>query len=92
MPKFNRDLMYLELERSRIKREKSKIVLNKSLFLYFAFLLVGVVGISFDFIDTVVLNSLILAGIFVLVVGTVPYLLVVTNEEKKINRMIEELK
>ena len=86
------DLIYLEIEKSRIKREKSRIVLNKSLFLYIAFLIVGVVGFAFDYLDSLLLNTLIIVGIFILVVGTLPYIIVVSNEEKKINEMIKKLK
>lgn len=85
-------IVYLEIEKSRIKREKSKIVLNKSLFLYVAFLLVGVFGFVNNYIDSTLLNLLIIMGILVLVIGTLPYVLVSVKEEKKINNMLKELK
>ncbi len=85
-------VVYLEIEKSRIKREKAKIVLNKSLFLYVAFLLVGVFGFVNNYINATLLNMLIIMGIFVLVVGTLPYVLVSMQEEKKINTMLKELK
>ena len=91
-PEDNLALIYLEVEKSRIKREKSRIVLNKSLFLYFAFLIVGVIGFAFDYLDSLLLNTLIIMGIFVLIVGTVPYIIVTIKEEKKIDEMIERLK
>lgn len=89
---MDKDIMYLEIELSRIKREKSRIVLNKSLFLYFSFLIVGVIGFAFGYLDSLLLNTLIIVGIFVLVVGTLPYIIVVTREEKRIHEMIKKLK
>ena len=85
-------IIYLEIEKSRIKREKSKIVLNKSLFLYAVFLAVGIFGFINNYLDSSMLNVLIIMGIFVLVTGTLPYVLVSLKEEKKIDRMIKELK
>ena len=85
-------IVYLEIEKSRIKREKARIVLNKSLFLYVAFLLVGVFGFVNNYIDSTLLNMLIIMGIFVLFIGTLPYVLITVKEEKKINNMLKELK
>ncbi len=82
--------VYLEIEKSRIKREKAKIVLNKSLFLYVAFLIVGVFGFVNNYIDPTQLNMLIIVGIFVLFIGTFPYVLTTTREEKKINEMLKQ--
>lgn len=86
------EVIYLEIEKSRINREKSKLVLDKSFVLYFSFLLVGVVGFAFDYITSLVLNILIISGIAILVIGTLPYVLVIHKEEKKINELLEELK
>ncbi|MBW2984349.1 hypothetical protein KY361_04495 [Candidatus Woesearchaeota archaeon] len=85
-------IMYLEIEKSRINREKSRIVLNKSLSLYIVFMIVGVIGFVFDFIDSTMLNTLIIAGIVILVLGTLPYLLISHKEEKKIDDFIKKLK
>ncbi len=94
MPKKSdsREVIYLEIEKSRINREKSRIVLNKSLSLYVLFMLVGVVGFVFDYIDSMMLNLLIIAGIIVLIMGTIPYLLVTHKEERKINDFLERLR
>ncbi len=87
-----KEITYLEIEKSRINREKSRIVLNKSLSLYVVFMIVGVIGFVFDFIDSTMLNTLIIAGIVILVLGTLPYLLISHKEEKKIDGFIKKLK
>lgn len=86
------EVIYLEIEKSRINREKSKLVLDKSFVLYFSFLMVGVVGFAFKYIDSTLLNVLIIIGIAVLLIGTLPYILVIHKEEKKINSLLNELK
>ena len=86
------EVIYLEIEKSRINREKSKLVLDKSFVLYFSFLLVGVVGFAFNYITSLVLNVLIICGIIILVVGTFPYVIIIHKEEKKIDNLLKELK
>ena len=87
-----REIIYLEIEKLRIKREKAMLVLNKSLMLYFCFLLVGVVGFVFKYISSFLLNVLIILSIFVLVAGATPYLFTIHQEEKVINKRLRELK
>ncbi|MBI2577127.1 hypothetical protein HYV84_07990 [Candidatus Woesearchaeota archaeon] len=82
----------LELEKSKISREKAGVVLNKGLTLYVAFLLVGIIGFANEYIDSFMLNVLVIAGIVVLVISTLPYVIIVHNEERWINRRLQELK
>ena len=95
MPKksgIDREIVYLEVEKSRINREKAKIVLNMGLVLYFGFLVVGVVGFAFDYIDSFLLNVLVVCGIVVLIVSTVPYLIIIHKEERWIKLKLYNLK
>lgn len=86
------EVIYLEIEKSRINREKSKLVLDKSFVLYFSFLLVGVIGFAFNYITSLILNILIISGIVILVIGTIPYVYIIHKEEKRINDLLNELK
>ena len=94
MPKKSVDseIIHLELERSRINREKAKIVLNMGLVLYFGFLIVGIVGFAFEYIGNLVLNILVICGIFILIVSTVPYIIISHKEDKWIKSKLQELK
>jgi hypothetical protein len=88
MPKnsgTNSEIIYLEVEKSRINREKARIVLNMGLILYFGFLIAGVIGFAFEYIDSFLLNVLVICGIVILIVSTVPYLIIIHKEEKWIN-------
>ena len=82
----------LELEKSRINREKAKIVLNMGLVLYFGFLIAGVIGFSFEYIDSLLLNVLVVSGIVILIVSTLPYLVIVHKEEKWIKSKLSVLR
>ncbi len=84
--------IYLEIEKSRINREKSKLVLDKSLMLYFTFMVVGIIGFAFEFINSFLLNVLVICGIIILIAGTIPYVIIIQKEEKRINEFLKELK
>ena len=86
------EIIYLEIEKSRINREKARIVLNMGLLLYFGFMIAGIVGFAFEYVDSFLLNILVICGIIILVVSTLPYLLIIHREEKLINRKLSELK
>ena len=89
--KVDSELTQLELERSRIKREKAALVLNKGLVLYLIFMVVGVVGFAFDYIESSVLNFLVVAGVIILILSTLPYVFIVHKEERWIKMRIWEL-
>ncbi len=95
MPKkseIDREITFLEIERSRINREKAKIVLNMGLVLYFGFLIVGVIGFAFEYIDSFLLNVLVVCGIVILIVSTLPYLIIIHKEERWIRLKLYRLK
>lgn len=89
---MDEEITYLELERSRINREKGKLVLNMGLVLYFGFLVAGVIGFAFEYIDSFLLNVLVICGIVILIVSTVPYLIIVYREEKWIKLKLYQLR
>ena len=86
------EIDYLELEKSRIRREKAKIVLNKGLVIYFAFMLVGIFGFANEFLSSSMLNFLVIAGIVVLVVSTMLYVIISHREEQWINARLAEIR
>src|SRR3989338_3795769 len=91
MPKSSpdqREIIYLEIEKSRISREKAKVVLDKSLLLYVVFMLVGILGFAFEYIDSFLLNVLVVLGIVILIIGTLHYLIISHREEQKINNWL----
>jgi len=88
----DRAIIDLEIEKSKLNREKSMLVLNKSLMLYFVFLFLGITGVVNGYIGKTLFNILILMGLAVLVLGIVPYIRTMKAEDKNIDDMIQQLK
>ena len=96
MPKSNRSrpqseemILSLEIEKSKLNREKSLLLLDKSLLLYFAFVIIAVVGLINKYISTKDMNMLIILSFGVLAVGLVPYMITMGKEERKLNMLID---
>ena len=81
-------VLALEIEKSKLNREKSLLLLDKSLLIYFAFLTIGIIGFINKYLDARYLNVLIIMSFGVLAVGLVPYMLTMAGEEKKLNALI----
>ncbi len=88
----NKELIDLELEKSRLNREKSVMVLNKALFLYFCFLFVGIIGFINKYISAAYLNILIVLALIALIIGIFPYVNVMHKEERRLNQLISKIK
>ena len=80
------------LEHSRMNREKSLLVLDKSLLMYFSFIFVGVVGFVAGYFDARFLNIMVVLSFGVLAVGVVPYLMTMHQEEKRLNSLMKKNK
>jgi hypothetical protein len=88
---LRKEVIDLEVEKSRLNREKSMLVMNKSLILYFCFMFVAVLGFINGYINRNLLNVLIVMGLTVLIIGTVPYVKTMHSEEKRLNDLIQRL-
>ena len=89
---LTREIIDLEVEKSRLNREKSMLVMNKSLILYFFFMFVAVLGFINGYITRTLLNILIVMGLCVLIIGTLPYIKTMHTEEKRLNGLIKTLR
>jgi hypothetical protein len=89
---IDKEIIELELEKSRIDREKSMLVLNKGLFLYFCFLFVAVMGFINGYLSKDLLNILIIMSLCVIIIATLPYIKTMHKEEKRLETLIEDLK
>ena len=87
-----RAVMEVELEKSKLNREKSMLVLNKALFLYFLFLFIGVIGFVNNYVTAFYLNTLIVLALVALILGTIPYISTMRKEEKNLNKLVLDLK
>ena len=87
-----KEIIDLEVEKSRLNREKSMLVMNKGLILYFAFMFIAVIGFINGYLTQTLLNILIVMGLLVLIIGTVPYVKTMHEEEERLNNLIQGLK
>ncbi len=81
-------LLSLEIEKSKLNREKSILLLDKALLVYFAFLVVGIIGFINKYFDARYLHLMIVMSFGVLAVGLVPYMITMAGEEKRLNALI----
>jgi len=81
----------LEIERSKISREKSLLVLNKGFFIYLMVLFVAIMGLVNNLISAQFINMIIVLGIIMLLVGIMPYMLTIVKEEKRIQELIDKI-
>jgi hypothetical protein len=82
-------IIKLVIEKSKVKRERASLLINKGLTLYFCFLIVAVFGFTYKFISTWTLNVLIFAGFGVLIIATIPYLQLMHKSEDEIDMMFD---
>ena len=92
MKKFNSLVVALEIERSKLNREKSLLLLDKAIILYLTFLFIAVLGFVSKFVALDVLNLLVLMGLSVLIIGIVPYVVTMRKEEKRLVDLMENVK
>lgn len=88
---FDEMIIYLKLELSRLNRDKSHLVLDKSLMLYFVFLFIGVLGFVQGYLTSMFLHILIYFGIAVLIIGLVPYITTMKKESNNMNELVEAM-
>ncbi|MBI2541860.1 hypothetical protein HYV80_04075 [Candidatus Woesearchaeota archaeon] len=81
----------LKIEKVKLQREQSLLILNKSIMLFFAFFAVAIVGLVNKLVTPTQLNILIIIGVLALVVGVLPYSIDAKKEEKELEKTIDEL-
>ena len=86
-----KQIIMLKIEKVRLQREKSMLILNKGIMLFFAFLAIAVVGLINKIITNFQLDALVAFGITALVVAILPYSSASRKEEKELEDTIEEL-
>lgn len=86
-----KQIIQLELEKSRLSREKGMIILNKSTYLYFTFMFIGVIGFLNHYLSPAMLNFIIIMGLIALIVGTLPYIIAAHKEQKNLTSILTNL-
>jgi hypothetical protein len=82
----------LEIEKSKLQREKSLLLIDKGLLLYFSFLFIGVIGFLNHYVSTNVLNMLVIMSFGVLGIAIAPYIVTMRKEEAKLDELLREIR
>ena len=84
-------LVDLKVERSKLNREQSTLMLDKGLLVYFAFLVIAILGLIKDMINITQFLILIVLAFSVLFVTSLPYIRMMLTEKKMIDDLISDL-
>jgi Mn2+/Fe2+ NRAMP family transporter len=86
-----KQIITLRIEKMRLEREKSVLILGSGIILFFAFIIIAIIGLLNELITRNQLNLLILVGFLALIIGVIPYIRFVIKEEKSMEKTLEEL-
>jgi len=86
---IEKQMIFILIEKSKIKRERSMMILNKGFLIFFSFLIVAALAKVNEFISQKYINILFLLGIAVLITAVILYYNVVAEEEKSLDRLLD---
>lgn len=91
LSEVQKQYIQLRIEKARLNRERSILVLNKGLLLFFAFLVFGIILFLNKVINQMYLNVFVLVGLSVLILSILPYAKMAKKEEETIGNIIDSL-
>lgn len=81
----------LQIEKSKMKRDKSVVILNRGLIIYFCIILMAVFGFVNNYFSKITLNALIISAVLMLTAASIPFIASMYRDEKDIEDMIKNL-
>jgi hypothetical protein len=81
----------LKIEKTKLDRERAMLILDKGLLLFFAFLILAIVGFLNHLINQMTLNILVIAGLCVLLLSVIPYTSIAHKSEKDIDSILRSI-
>lgn len=91
MSDVEKQVLMLKIEKLRLNRERAVLILNKGINVYFAFIVLAILGAINHIISNTTLNFTVIIGLVVLVISTIPYSVNMNREEKEISDLITEI-
>ena len=88
----DKQLIYLELEQQHFNTSNALNVFNKATMMYFLMLIIAMFAMVNNYASKTVLNSIIVMSIAILIIGSIPYFRSISQEEKNVNKIINEIK
>ena len=88
----DKQLVYLELEKAHFNISNATAVFNRATLVYFIVLIATVVGFVNGYINSQLLNTLVVIGVIILVIGMITYLRSMVSERKTLDELIDKVK
>ncbi len=86
-----KELIHVKLEKLRLDRERSVLILNFGIVIYFIFLVLSLLGYINQFLSVFFLNIIIVGAILILIVSVFPYARAMKTEEDEMLQLIDSL-
>ncbi len=86
---IEKQMIFILIEKSKVKRERSMIILNKGFLIFFAFIIITALVRLNEIIPQAYLNIVFLLGIVVLIIAVMLYHGVISEEERNLDRLLE---
>ena len=89
LSEIEKQVIFIIMEKSKIKRERSMMILNKGFLIFFGFIIIAALSRFDKFISQTFINFLFLLGIAVLIVSVWLYQGVISEEEKNLDKLLD---
>ena len=89
LSEIEKQMIFILIEKSKINRERSMMIINKGFLIFFGFVIIAVLSKQNELIPQLYINFLFILGITVLIVAAVLYQNVITEEEKNLNKLLD---
>ena len=86
-----KQFIFLETQRLRLRRESAVLILDKGVFLFLTSLAIGMFAVVNKIIHSNTLNLIVIIGLAALIISVMPYQSAIKKEEAKIEKMINNL-
>lgn len=86
-----KQFIFLETQRLKIRRESAVLILDKGVFLFLTSLAIGMFAVVNKVISPDSLNLVVIIGLAALIISVMPYQSAVKKEEAKLEEMINDL-
>lgn len=88
LSEIEKQMIFILVEKSKIKRERSMIILNKGFLIFFGFIIIASISQINDIVPQTYINLTFLLGVIVLIVSAVLYHTAISEEEKNLDKLL----
>jgi len=86
-----KEAITIKLEKSKLNRETSTLILNKGILIYLAFVVIGFMGYKEQIITQNIFYFMVLFGLIILFVAISPYINAMRKEREALDELLNYL-